>query len=271
LAIFGTALLVTVSGVLKGGSAPTPKLLFSGNFHTGDTSQWTWGAQCPNVNGYIPPPGSGNIGELHIVTDVVAQGKYSGRFDLPAYESNNSCEVLRKRSLGLGTDDWYAQEVYFPSNWREPSGWGLLLGQYDFQGITGPPVGPYAHGDYVDLGIEAGLCPPPEHVCQHNVAPLIVPRGTHLGGTWQQFIVHVYHATDSSGLVQGWWRPRGGTWTQTVNESGPTVQWEHSPPTSDSTTADKIGAYRGGAPFPISIWQDGFCVATSFAAAESCL
>src|SRR4051794_16712419 len=151
-AIFGTALLVTARGVLKGGSAQVPKLLFSGNWETGDISQWTWGAQCAN---YAPSlSGSITRGNLSIVTDVVAQGMYSARFDLPAdVASNNACEVLRKRTEALGTDDWYAQEVYFPSNWREPSGWGLLLGQYDYQGITGPPVGLVAHANYVDLGI----------------------------------------------------------------------------------------------------------------------
>ena len=270
-AIFGTALLVTASGVLKGGSAQVPKLLFSGNWEAGDISQWTWGAQCAN---YVPSlSGSVKRGNLSIVTDVVAQGMYSARFDLPAdVASNNACEVLRKRTEALGTDDWYAQEVYFPSNWREPSGWGLLLGQYDFQGITGPPVGLYAHANYVDLGIETGLCPP-KQACQYGGAYDIVPLGTQLAGTWQQFIVHVHHATDSSGLVQGWWRPRGsGTWTQTVTWHGVTVQWTSTgSPNTNTTTADKIGAYRGPASFPISIWQDGFCVATSFAAAESCL
>ena len=270
-AIFGIALLVTVSGVLEGESAQVPKPLFSGNWETGNISQWTWGAQCANYS--PPPPGSANIGNLSIVTDVVAQGMYSGRFDLPADTvGNNSCEVLRKRTEALGSDDFYAQEVYFPSNWQEPSGWGLLLGQYDFQGITGPPVGLYAHSDHVDIGIETGLCHPPSP-CQYTAGPRIAPLGTHLAATWQQFVVRVHHAADSSGLVQGWWRPRGGTWTQTVNWSGyPTVQWTSTQsPTTNTTTADKIGAYRGPANFPISIWQDGFCVARSFAAAESCL
>ena len=283
VAIFGAALLLTVSGVFKGGSARTPKLLvgssastpklfFSGNWETGDLSQWTWGAQCPNVNGYVPPPGSGNVGTVSVVTDVVAQGKYAARFDLPAYPSNNSCEVLRKRTMALGTDDWYAQEVYFPADWREPSNWGLALGQYDFQGITGPPVGLDAHSNHVDVGIETGFCPGKNEGCQYNLVRPIAPLGTSLAGTWQQFIVHVHHAADSSGLVQGWWRPRGGTWAETVTWHGVTVQWrEGETPNTNSPTADKIGAYRGGDHFPISIWQDGFCVATSFAAAESCL
>jgi hypothetical protein len=249
-------------------SSPGP-ITFNGDWETGDISQWNWGAQCVNYS--TPLSGSGNIGTLSIVTDIVAQGRYAARFDLPAYPSNNSCEVLRKRTEALGTDDWYAQDVYFPSNWREPSSWGLELGQYDFQGITGPPVGLYAHADHVDIGIETGLCDPPQP-CQYYPELPIAPPGTQLAGTWQQFVVHVHHAADSSGLVQGWWRPRGGTWTQTVTWSGPTVQWSTTrPPNMNGFTSDKIGAYRGAASFPISIWQDGFCVTTSFAAAEGCL
>ena len=255
----------------KFGTSSAGSVVFYGDWETGDISQWNWGAQCIN---YMPPPPGllGNDGNVYVVTDLVAQGRYAARFDLPAdSQQYTSCEVLRRRTEALGTDDWYAQEVYFPANWQEPSAWGLLLGQYDFQGITGPPVGLYAHSDHVDIGIETGLCNPPMP-CQYTLIRQIAPLGVHLAETWQQFVVHVHHAEDSSGLVEGWWRPRGGTWTKTVTWSGPTVQWSTiRPPSMKGFTTDKIGAYRGASTFPISIWQDGFCVATSFAEAESCL
>ena len=153
--------------------------------------------------------------------------------------------------------------------------------------MAGAPVGLFAHADHVNLAIQSGPCAKNSagvNACQYTTGNdlgegtlgrtfRIVPVGTQLTGTWQQFIVHVHHAADSSGLLQGWWRPRGGTWRQTVNWSGyPTVQWSATePPDGNRPTADKIGAYRGASTFPISIWQDGFCVATSFSAAESCL
>src|SRR5205823_3243322 len=101
----------------------------------------------------------------------------------------------------------------------------------------------------------------------------IAPPGTHLAGTWQQFVVHAHWAGDSSGLAQGWWRPPNGTWRQTVNFHGyPTVQWSSTQRVGAAfRTADKIGAYRGASTFPISVWQDGFCVATSFSSAAACL
>ena len=279
---------ITVHRSAPGAPSSRPgRAIFSGNWETGDTSQWSWGAQCANtgvVGGYAVR------GTVNIVEDLVAQGKYAARFDLPAAARPSACEVLRKRTEALGSDDWYALEVYFPSDWQEPSSafWGLLLAQFDFQGVVGTPVGLYAHADHVNVGIESGLCTTtPPASCQYttgnDAAPgnqgslgytlRIVPLGTRLAGTWQQFIVHVHHAANSSGLVQGWWRPRGGTWAETVNWSGyPTVQWSATKaPETEQVTADKIGAYRGTSSFPISIWQDGFCAATSFSAAESCL
>jgi hypothetical protein len=275
--------------------SPTPgTIVFSGNFDTGDISQWFnvgGDTQCANYKTYT----DNAHGNLYIVTDNVGPGsKYAGRFDLPANAaSSTSCEVLRPRYEAVGTDDWYAQEVYFPSNWQEPSQeyWGMLVGQYNFENLpgadVGPPLGLYAHGDHVNLVLQTGLC---SRGCQDTtgddwpagIGPVsgslgttlrIAPLGTQLAGTWQQFVVHVHWAGDSSGLVQGWWRPLGGTWKQTVNFGGyPTVQWSSAQPVGTTfRTVDKIGAYRGASTFPISVWQDGFCVATSFSAAAGCL
>jgi polysaccharide lyase-like protein len=259
-------------------------VVFSGNWETGDISQWTWGAQCANYS----LVGNAHAGDVHVVSDNIAQGGYAARFDVPVDPiANNSCEVLRKRTQALGSDQFYAQEVYFPSDWRDPSAWGMAVGQYNFSGVgQGAPVGVDARADHVNLSISSGLCVA-HGPCQYttgndwpndqgtlNTTLRIVPPGTHLAGTWQQWIVHVHWAAGSSGHIDAWWRQRGATsWTKTVNWGGyPTVQWtsEHAPEAND-VTSDKIGAYRGPAIFPISIWQDGFCVATSFSAAASCL
>src|SRR5947207_2301255 len=83
---------------------------FSGNFETGNISQWTWGAQCANYG--IPSNSSITRGNLYVGRTNVAQGLYSARFDLPPSKLRSACEVLRKRTMALNTDDWYAQEVY---------------------------------------------------------------------------------------------------------------------------------------------------------------
>jgi len=269
-------------------SSSTARIIFSGNWETGNISQWS-GAQCANTGSV---EGSDGRGTINVVTapEPVAQGKYSAHFELPAdTTSNNACEVGRERTLALGTDSWYALEVYFPSNWKEPSSafWGLAIAQFNYEGIAGAPVGLLAHSDHVILAIQTGLCDESTGACQFttgiDAGPTeqgtlgytlrLVPLGTALAGSWQQFVVHVHWAADSSGLVEGWWRPRGGTWSKTVSWSGyPTVQWTSSKPANaNDTTYDKIGAYRGPTGFPISIWQDGYCVATSFSAAAGCL
>src|SRR5436309_15968730 len=87
-------------------------ILFSGNWETGDISQWG-GAQCANTG--LPHDSYAQRGTLNIVTDIVAQGKYAARFDLPYGETNanggekpSACEALRGRTLNLNGDDWYA-------------------------------------------------------------------------------------------------------------------------------------------------------------------
>jgi hypothetical protein len=265
-------------------TTPTTPPLFVGDWETGDISQWTWGAQCHNTgetDAYYATRGN-----LYVVADTPAQGRYAGRFDLPAdTTTSTSCEVLRKRTLALGTDDWYGMEVYFPSNWQEPSSafWGMAIAQFNYQALTGPPVGLFAHRDHVNLVVWSGRCVYGGY-CQYRTgndddtqgtfghALRIVPVGSLTPG-WQQFVVHVRWAKDSSGLVEGWWRPRGGSWTKTVTWSGyPTVQWTDTHPAdTNDTTSDKIGAYRGAASFPITIHHDAFCVATSFGAAAGCL
>jgi hypothetical protein len=201
-------------------SSPTPgKVVFSGNWEKGDISQWA-GAQCANYG--LPSNSHAVRGDLTIVTapETVVQGRYAARFDLPAATINNACEVLRKRTEALGTDDWYALEVYFPSNWREPSSdfWGLALAQFNYENLgPGAPVALDAHGDHVNLVVETGLCneltgacgyttgndagPNPSEQGTLRYTLRIAPLGTALARTWQQFLVHVRWAADSSGLV----------------------------------------------------------------------
>jgi hypothetical protein len=42
------------------------------------------------------------------------------------------------------------------------------------------------------------------------------------------------------------------------------VQWSTQRPPTLQTTVGKIGAYRGPAGFPLSVWHDAFVVGSSF-------
>lgn len=260
--------------------------VFRGDFETGNIAQWTWGAQCANTG--VPSTGSSVRGTISVQSEVVGQGSYGARFDLPAAaNAYTACETLAKRRIDLASDDYYGLMVRFPSAWREPSpaGWGLSLAQLNFENIWGAPVMLAAHADRVTLVMQSGLCNSVHTStpgCAYssgpggNVAPMTAVAAPLALGVWHELIVHVRWVTDSSGMIEVWHRLQGSDgWVKTVSLRGyPTVQWtaEEGPKAiAGSVTSDKIGAYRGRADFPLSVWQDGFVRTTSFAAAAAAL
>ena len=265
---------------------PAGKVVFTGDFETGNISQWSWGAQCANTG--VPSSGSSVRGTVTVQSEIVGQGRHAARFDLPAAaNAYTACETLDKRLIDLGSDDYYGLMVRFPDDWREPSpvGWGLSIAQLNFENIWGAPVMLAAHADRVALVMQSGLCKSVSTStpgCAYssggsgNVAPMnAVPAPLALE-VWHELIVHVRWTTDSTGTIEVWHRLQGGgSWVKTVSLRGyPTVQWtaEQGPETlAGSVTSDKIGAYRGRADFPLTIWQDGFVRTTSFASAVAAL
>jgi len=257
----------------------------TGDFETGNISQWDWGAQCANTG--VPSSGSFVSGTITVQSEIVAQGKYGARIDLPAAAIYNSCETLQRRPIGVGTDDYYGLMVRFPSDWREPSptGWGLSLAQLNYENIWGAPVSLLAHANHVALVMASGLCNTVNTStpgCAYssglngNVAPMVAVPAPLALEAWHELVVHVRWTTDSSGIIEVWHRLKGGgAWNKTVSLSGyPTLQWnaEQGPEAIISgKTIDKIGAYRGHADFPLTVWHDGFVRTTSFAAAAAAL
>ena len=271
--------------------SPGAGVVFTGDFET-DNILAQWNAQCLNTG--FPSTATSKRGTVNLTARVVGQGKRAARFNLPGADVNNACELNHQRPIGLGTDDFYGLMFLFPKSWREPSpaGWGLSLAQFSYQGIHGAPVALLAHAHNIQLVIQTGLCQPitqeNSNGCVYssgaggNVRPMIaVPAPLRLG-VWHELIVRVHHVIDSSGVVEVWHRLKGQVrWQKRVSFRGhPTVQWtpELLQLTPDgvltlsfSGTVDKIGAYRGPADFPVSVWQDGFVRATSFAAAAAAL
>lgn len=256
---------------------------FDGNWETGDIDQWTWSAQCANL-GDSTTRDRPERGTLTVVTAPVAQGNFAARFDLPAYPGRNACEALRKRTLALGTDDYYATAFRFPVGWGVPSsaGWGVAITQMNFAGIWGAPLALVAHRNRVELVVQTGACRDEASArpgCTYssglggNLRPLLaIPKPLRFD-RWHQLIVHVRWATDSFGVVEVWHRLKGESrWKRTAGLRGyPTVQWSaQRPAESDMVTSDKVGAYRGAASFPLVLWNDAFCIAGSFGAAATC-
>lgn len=243
-----------------------------------DTTEWS--AQCNNLT----QPNFATRGSFTVQRLVVGQGRWAARFDLPPDSGRpTACEVIHDRRLDLGAHDFYALGLYFPKNWKEPSGvfWGLFIAQFNYEGITGPPVGLAAHRNYVNLIIGSGYFDgrttrwyTGNGAGRGNLPRLYaIPRPLKRG-VWHQLIVHVYWSAGSDGAVDVMHRIRGRKrWKRTVVFRGhPTVQWSRSRPArSELGTTDKIGAYRAQSSFAVSMLNDGFCRASSFQAAQSCL
>jgi hypothetical protein len=255
---------------------PKPKPIlpkFVGDFETGNTSQWTWGAQCANTG--VPSTATNLSGTVTVQSETVGQGKYAAQFDLPnSPEVRNSCETLAKRMIGVGTDDYYGLMVRLPPNWQEPSGagWGLSLAQFNFEGIVGAPLTLIAHANDISLVMQSGLCQASR--CQYtsgaggNIAPMSITPAYR--DVWHEFIVHVRWTTNEKGLIEVWHRLKlHKLWRKAVYRRGiPTLQWDEEGPQSllGSLTSDKIGAYRGWARFPMTVWEDGFVRTSTFEA-----
>jgi hypothetical protein len=83
------------------GQVRTGTIVFNGDFESGNVSQWTWGAQCANTG--VPSSAGSVRGTITVQPEVVAEGRYGARIDLPAAPSDKTaCEALSKRRIGVG-------------------------------------------------------------------------------------------------------------------------------------------------------------------------
>jgi hypothetical protein len=276
-----------VKNVAADDPAPTPStdglVLYRQDWEHPDSdgvNTQDWGFQCNNITDWYATRGS-----FTKVNSPVSQGAFAARFDLPADTVKpTACEMLHGRSIDHGKTDYYALSLRFPSGWREPSKahWGMAIFQPNYQGIRSSAVGLYAHADHVALGINSGYC---ASECQYRsgngaaTGPLgyhyAIPRARFATDVWHEIIMRVRWTTvASSGIVEVFQRRRGeSTWVRTAYITNiATLQWKDGyDATSNKWTTDKFGAYRGQADYPISVFHDSWCRATSFSAAQSCL
>jgi Polysaccharide lyase len=271
------------SGELVGGGGT---VFFRSDWRDG-TAQWNWGAQCK------PWMSDSNRGEISISRTSRTRDTYIARFSLAAGEA--ACEVLRKRTVNLGGDEYYAIRIRFPKDWVEPGPWGAAVAQFNYAALGGPPVGLYAHARRMDVVVLAGEvrwpgCNGPSQGCEDREqfnntngrgrGGTAIPDGMRLG-VWHELVVHVHWATDSNGVVDVWHRVQGTRrWDHTYHVSGvPTMQWAPCCLRADGTnadgstefTSDKIGIYRSPNGTSVSLWNGGFAVASTFAAAVGAL
>ena len=255
------------------------QILFNGGFETGSYAPWL----PPQCHNYANTKDNGQVhfGTFSVDSSGVGQGRYGGRFTVPAWSGGRTrCEVLTQRTVNVGGDDYYALMVNFPAGWSPGTKvfWGVNMVQLNWEGFPGAPVDLQAHSDHVTVALQTGAC---GTTCQYrsnaeasnpNLPNLYaIPRPMQLG-VWHELVVHVHWATNSSGQVEVWHRIKGqSAWTKTASLSGyPTLAT--SPSGSYPThTADKIGVYRPNSYAPTTLLMDGFTRSGSFATASGSL
>jgi len=286
--------LVTVLCALShaAGSARAAGLSFYGSFEDGITP-WNLGGGGPQCANYGTVSDNQRLrGNLFMDTSVGGQGTTVARFDLPPSQLPDfplqACELTHPVPLGLGTDDYYGYMFYVPVGWDTGSSawYGINVAQFHFQNIWAAPLLFELHDDHLTLAIESGACNSyltsnpgcqfrsnaDDNSCHTNSAytclpPLEAVPSPMEQGVWHEVIMHVHWAADASGAVEAWTRIEGDpNWTQTVQESGfPTVQWDVTTGCCLPNATDKVGAYRGLATSPVSVWEDNISVGSDFA------
>jgi hypothetical protein len=298
----GAALLLTLMGsmVIAGtaqASTATPALpaglTFDGNFSTlNPWQQGGGGAQCAN---YGTPSNSPRLRGTYTQAPGVAGMGSSGEFTLPA-DSNTStypleaCDLLTgSQPMALGADGYYGLMVYVPQGWTIPSSFftGVEIEEYHFQNIYGAPISFQLHANHVTMALQMGACnshttATPGCVYHSNAdnpngnpgtlpAEYVIPPGALVQGQWNEMLLHVHWADDSSGQIQTWYKTTNeSAWTQSSNVTGvPTVQWDNTTTCCDSSYVDETEAYSGSLSAPMSLWLGDDLAGTSFNAVSN--
>lgn len=124
------------------GAAPAGRL-FTGDFETGDLSQWQ---TCQSVVRNGPCTNYPAHYSMQVVTSPVRQGSYAGRFelrdgDVPNFGGGERAEVnidVPLTGATEGADGWYQWSTQFGPNFPV-QGWGAVLSQFH-SGKGSPPV-----------------------------------------------------------------------------------------------------------------------------------
>jgi hypothetical protein len=224
---------------------------FSGDWETGDASQWTanhWNRNAPLSD------------QFQIVTDPVRQGTYAAKFTVRPGDQFGSTSGERSEVLWTGSDEaegqdyWYSWSTLFPTDWSAPRNWGIFLQWHAFNWTT-PAVAFNARDNSVVINVDGGpLNAAGTTGSVRNVFPLL---STLNKGLWNDFIAHIKWSSGNDGAITVWHRVDGeDAYTKVLDVSGfPTLQ------SQDGVTAKnyvKMGLYRDADTKTDVIYHDGF-------------
>jgi polysaccharide lyase-like protein len=265
----------------NGGNGGNGQAGFVADFESGLTP-WKaggGGAQCAN---YGTPSGGGSHyrGDFFLDNSNVGQGATSGRFVLAAQSTYplEVCDIITGPVKNtVGTDGYYGLMVYTPTGFSI-GGFGDVIEGLHFVNVYAAPINLVLRTGHLAIDLESGPCttsgcayrngssctPSPSVSClaPKDVIPSLNP------GQWYEIITHVHWASDPSGLVETWYRPKGATnWAATARYSGiPTQQWKTGTTCCVASYIDEIGSYTSALQNPLTIWLDNQITASSFSA-----
>ncbi len=181
----------------NGSKVPVGKtVLFTGDYETGDFSQWGT-CQSKDLNSDCGP----SYPSMTIVSGgQQRQGKHAAHFvvndgDVPDFGGGERSEVSSNDANALtheGDERWYEWSMKVGADFKAPEGWGLLFMQWH-AGSGSPPLGVAVNSNgnlFLDNEVDKNQV--------QEIGPL--PKGE-----WKDYVLHVKFSKDSSvGFVEVW-------------------------------------------------------------------
>ncbi|MDC0709957.1 heparin lyase I family protein [Stigmatella sp. ncwal1] len=216
--------------------APSPNVVWRGDFETGSISQWSH-TQAVSAD------------RLQIVNSPARQGSYAIKAtvqqgDDPINSSGNRNELVYMSHEPVNSEFYYRWSTRFAANFPSVKTWQLFT-QWHHEGCCGsPPVEFYVYGEEIRLSIGGN-------------SPVIVWTTPLVRDAWHDFIFHVKWSADASvGFVE-------------LYHNGKIVLPKRKIATmfSDSLNYLKVGLYRSDTVQPVGVvYHDGWVQARTLEA-----
>lgn len=186
--------------------------------------------------------------------------------------------------IALGTDGYYGLMIEAPAGFSiANSTHSVQIDEFHFQNVFGAPINWEVLQNHITLGIHSGACtnhalPNPTCAYRSNADAssgpnlpgyYVIPPGSFQGGEWFEIAMHVHWASDTTGVVQTYWRAKGGTWQQSSNVTGiPTVQYDSTRGCCYANAEDQPEAYAARLATPLAIGLDDISSGSSLVAVQ---
>jgi hypothetical protein len=292
----GTVNILDLSSLLShyGQSVSTGTILEQINYDNPSPYGWTWQIQAGNY-GFTDSYHLGTTFET--VLDPNGGSRHVAHVHLPPSNTGRAGEGVYKRTVDLGSTDYYGLSIRVPVGWHniaQDPNWHTLAAQFNYGVDDGPPISLGVQPNDLQLMMltgqvtadASGNATDYEFQASPNVSNrlYLTQNLTALEGQWIDIIVEVKWATTWNGFVNAWIRPAGGSWTQAVDSQAtfgklvPTQQWETTPADGSlvdingidqytgqpKVTTDKAGLYAGPGSTAMDIWESTFIRGTTF-------